>query len=108
MPDHLRILGQAALAATTLTDVYTVPATKSATISSVVVCNRGVATSFRISVAKAGLADTNKQYLYYDTAIAANDTFAATIGITMDTGDVLRVYGTSANCSASVFGVEVG
>ncbi len=108
MADTLKVLGQAALAATTLTAVYTVPASTSATISSVVICNRaGTATTFRISVAIAGAADTNAQYLYYDQAIDANSTFIATIGITLATTDVVRVYAAGSSVSANVFGVEV-
>lgn len=108
MADTLKILAQVAPAATTLTVAYTVPALTSAVISSVVVCNRGVsATTFRISVAVAGAADATKQYLYYDCPIAANDTFAAALGITLATTDVFRVYAGNGNLSFNLFGVQV-
>lgn len=102
-----KVLGQSNPNATTLTTLYTVPALKYAVISSIVVCNRSaVATSFRISVAVAGAIDDNKQYLYYDILISGNDTFVATIGITLATTDVVRVYAALATLSFNLFGIE--
>ena len=102
-----KVLGQSAPVAATPTDLYTVPALKYAVASSIVVCNRSaVATSFRISVAVAGAVVDNKQYLYYDIPIPANDTFIATIGITLATTDVVRVYATLATLSFNLFGTE--
>ena len=100
-------LGQSKPSAKTLTDIYTVPALTQATVSTITVCNQSAtATSFRISVAPAGAADATSQYLYYDVAIAGNDTFACTFGITLATTDKIRVYNTLATLSFSVFGVE--
>lgn len=108
MADTLKILGQAALAATTLTDVYTVPASRQVTASSVVLCNRSAtACTFRVSVAIAGAVDTAAQYIYYDQPLGGNDTFVITIGITLATTDKIRAYASTANVSVNVFGVEV-
>ena len=102
-----KILGQSKPAATTLSDAYTVPALTTATVSTITVANQSAtATSFRISVAVAGAADTASQYLYYDIAIPGNNTFATTIGITLASGDVIRVYNTLATLSFNIFGVE--
>jgi len=57
-------------------------------------------------VAVAGAALATKQYLYYDVAIGGNDTFMATIGITLATTDVVRVYATLATLSFNLFGIE--
>ena len=99
-------LGQATLSATTLTDVYTVPGGTQTTISTVFVCNRGSATTFRLAVAIAGAGGANAQYLYYDQAIGANTTFPITCGITLAATDVLRAYAGSANVSVNIFGEE--
>lgn len=108
MAETHKVLGQVAPSATTLTDAYTVPGATRAVVSTVVVCNRSsVATSFRISVAVGGAADANKQYLHYDVAIPGNDTYTATIGITLGAADVIRVYATLATLSFNVFGVEI-
>lgn len=102
-----KVLGQSKPVATTLTALYTVPGATQATASTIVVCNQSATpTSFRVSVAPAGAGDTASQYLYYDVAIAGNDTFAATIGATMEANSVVRVYNTLATLSFSLFGVE--
>ncbi len=102
-----KVLGQLNPSATTLTDLYTVPLATKTTCTSIVVANRSATpTSFRISVAKAGAADDAKQYLYYDVPISANDTFIATIGITLETTDVVRVYAGAATLSFNLFGIE--
>lgn len=108
MANTFKVLGQSDPSATTLTDVYTVPASTETTISTLTVANRSSsATSFRISVAPAGAADSDEQYLYYDIATAGNDTFAATLGITLEATDVVRVYATDATLSFQFFGVEM-
>jgi len=107
MADTYKVLGQSNPSAVTLTGAYTVPALTSAVISTITVCNRSaVATSFRISVAIAGAADNNVQYIAYDVAIASNEAKAFTIGATLATTDVVRVYATLATLTFTVFGVE--
>ncbi len=107
MADTLKILGQSAPNATTETALYTVPASTSAIVSSIVVCNRSAtATTFRISLDQAGGGTANKDYLYYDCPIAGNDTHIATIGISLAATDVINVYAGSANLSFNAFGVE--
>jgi hypothetical protein len=102
-----KILGQSKPTAATLTAAYTVPALTTATVSTITVANQSAtATSFRVSVAVNGAADTAAQYLYYDIAIPGNNTFATTIGITLGAGDVVRVYNTLATLSFNIFGVE--
>ena len=103
-----KVLGQAALTTTTLTDVYTVPAATEATISTIIVANRGSGdTTFRISVAVAGAADATKQYLFYDDEVIGNKSFIATLGITLGAGDIIRAYGGNGNLSVNIFGVEI-
>jgi hypothetical protein len=108
MADTFKILGQSKPSATTLTDIYTVPGATSASISTITVANQSAtATTFRISVAIAGAADTTAQYIAYDAAIQGNDTITFTLGITLATTDKIRVYNTAATCSFNVFGVEI-
>lgn len=108
MAEVRKVLGQADLAATTLTDVYTVPASTEAVISTVFVCNRsGANRTFRCSIAPNGAADSNEQYLYWDEDLGRGGTFAFTTGITLGDTDVLRVYASGADVSVNVFGVEL-
>ena len=108
MSDTFKVLGQASLAATTLTDLYTVPGATSAVISTVVICNRGsAATTFRLSVAIAGAANANQQYLSYDTPVVGNDSVTLTLGVSLATTDVIRGYAGNTNLSFNIFGLEI-
>jgi hypothetical protein len=105
--EALKVLGQLNPSATTLTTLYTVPALTSTVVSTLTVCEQnGVATNFRVSVAVAGAANNAKQYLYYNAPIEANETLALTLGITLATTDVLKVYAGTANLSFNAFGAE--
>jgi hypothetical protein len=103
-----KVIAQASPAAATLTPIYTVPALTQAVISSIIVANRSaVRTTFRISVAVGGAADSNAQYLAYDADIEGNETREFTIGTTLSAGDVIRAYATLATVSFNVFGTEI-
>lgn len=103
----IKVLGQLKPAAATLLALYTAPAATSVVVSSIVVCEQAAAaTSFRISVAIAGAADAPPQYLAYDAALAANETKAFTLGITLGATDVVRVRSLSGNVSFNAFGEE--
>jgi len=108
MANIYKILGQSSPSATTETDLYTVPAATSSVCSSISICNRGTtATTFRVSISQAGAATTNKDYLYYDVTLAGNDTFIATIGVTLATTDKVRVYSGNASLSFQIWGTEI-
>jgi hypothetical protein len=104
--EYKKILGQSAPAATTETDLYAVPDSKGAVISSIVVCNRSTSATFRISVAYGGGATQNYDYLYYDYTIGANETKEIKCGITLSNADKIKVYASSANLSFNAFGAE--
>jgi hypothetical protein len=105
--DILKVLGQLNPAATTEETLYTVPATAQTTTSSLVICNRtGAGIAFRVSVHVAGVATDNKQYLYYDKVLAANDTIAIVLGMSLNESDEVRVYVASLGMSFNLFGVE--
>jgi len=108
MAEAFKVLGQANPVAATLTDLYTVPANTSTTVSTLVVANRSATeTRFRISVAIANAADVPQQYIFYDQLIDGNSSFTATIGMTLAATDRIRVYATLATLSFSAFGVEI-
>ena len=107
MATAVKVLGQSAPTAATLTTLYTVPSATSAVVSSLVVANRGtVATTFRVAVRPAGASIADAHYLYYDVESPANDTFIATIGMTLAATDVVSVYATLATLSFTLFGEE--
>lgn len=108
MAETPKVLGQVAPLVTTLTDLYVVPASKAVIGSSVVVCNRSASpVTFRVSVAIAGAGDTVAQYLLYDVPCPGNDSYIATIGMTLATTDEVRVYAGTAVLSFNMFGVEI-
>jgi hypothetical protein len=103
-----KVLGQSAPAATTASDLYTVPSATSAVISTLTVCNRGASpSSFRISVRPAGASQTNAMYIVYDGAIAANDMLAFTLGLSLAATDVITVYAGTADLSFNAYGTEL-
>ncbi len=107
MADSLKVLGQVDPAATTTTVLYTVPDKTQTTVSSIVAANRtGSAITFRLSVHVGGAGADDKQYLYYDKSVAANDSLTIVIGITLDQTDVLKVYTSAVDMSFNIFGCE--
>jgi hypothetical protein len=108
MPTVYKTLGQSNPAATTATTLYTVPSSTSTVLSTLTVCNQAsTAGTFRIAVRPAAASLTASQYIAYDTPIAANDTIALTLGITLATTDVVTIYASSASMSFSAFGSEI-
>jgi hypothetical protein len=107
MTEAIKVLGQSKPAATTLTDLYAVPADNFAVVSTVTACEQsGTATTFRLAVAVAGASTNPKQYIVYDAALEANETKAFTLGITLAATDVLRVYSASGSVAFNAFGAE--
>jgi glucose-6-phosphate dehydrogenase assembly protein OpcA len=108
MATTYKVLGQSNPAATTATTLYTVPASTQAVISTIVIANlTASAATFRISVRPAGGAQTNAMYIAYDITVGASDSTALTLGVTMNTTDVLTVYGSTANLAFTAFGSEI-
>lgn len=102
-----KVLGQVNPSATTATTLYTVPAGKTAVISTLVVANLSTsAATYRIAVRVAGSALSNEEYIAYDVALSANDSTALTLGITLAATDVVTVYASSANVAFNAFGDE--
>lgn len=107
MATTVKVLGQVTPVAATLTTVYTVPASTSTVVSSLVVCNQSsTTTTFRVAIRPAGAVIDPKHYIYYNVTIAGNDTFIFTGGITLATTDVISVYATLATLSFNVYGQE--
>ena len=108
MATNYSILGQAAPSATTETDLYTVPASTEAIISTLVVANRSSSdATFRISASAAGAATTDQDFLAYDLTCGGNGINAFTFGITLGATDKIRVYASSADLSFNLFGSEI-
>jgi hypothetical protein len=103
-----KVLGQTNPAATTATTLYTVPASTSAVISTINICNQSGSTdTFRIAIRPAGATLAAQHYIAYNTSIPAYDSISLTIGITLATTDVVTVYAGAATLSFNLFGSEI-
>jgi hypothetical protein len=105
--DAIKVLGQLDVSATTITTLYTVPDLTQTTVSSLVICNRsGSGITFRVSIHVAGAGADDKQFIFYDEALAATTTKTVVIGMCLNQADVVKVYASAANVSFNMFGVE--
>ena len=108
MANTYKVLGQSNPAATTATTLYTVPASTSAVVSTIVICNQtGTAATFRIAIRPAGATLAAQHYVAYDVTVGASDSTALTLGITLATTDIITVYGSTATLSFAAFGSEI-
>jgi len=109
MANAYKVLGQADLTTTDLTDVYTVPAATESVISTVIIANRtGSATTFKIAIRPDGAAISNVHYIAFGVPLAANDSTTLTLGITLNAADVVSVEAGDANAiSVNIFGTEI-
>ena len=108
MATTYKVLAQSNPSATTATTLYTTPSTTSTVVSTITVCNQSSsAGSYRIAVRPAGETLAAKHYIAYDVPIAANDTVALTLGITLATTDVVTVYASSTSLSFNAYGSEI-
>lgn len=102
-----KVLAQSNPSATTATTLYTVPASSAAVISTITICNQAAsAATYRVAVRPAGATLAAVHYVAYDIAIAANDTTALTLGLTLAATDVVTVYASSATLSFHAYGSE--
>jgi len=92
--------------ATTETVLYTVPTVVVSKIVNIFVCNKGAAGTFRISQSVGGGATADKDYIFYDEPLAANTTYRDTSPLFGNTGDIFRVYASSADISFTLHAQE--
>jgi glucose-6-phosphate dehydrogenase assembly protein OpcA len=108
MTTTYKVLGQSAPNATTNVDLYTVPASTQSIVSTLVIANRGSASStYRIAIRPAGQSLANTHYVTYDTLVGGGDSTALTLGITLAATDVITVYASSADLTFSAFGSSI-
>lgn len=102
-----KILGQSQ-PGTVLTDLYTVPASTSTLVGSLVVCNTGTTTqTFRVSTAIAGAADSILQYCFYEQNINTNETLMLNPGISLNATDKIRCYASNTAVIFNLYGLEI-
>ena len=108
MATTYKVLGQSNPAATTNTNLYTVPSATQTIVSSITICNQTAsAATYRIAVRPAGAAVAAQHWIVYGATVAASDTTILTVGLTLGATDIITVYASSANLSFSAYGSEI-
>ena len=109
MATTYKVLGQSNPSATTETTLYTVPASSSTVVSTIAIANQaGTAATYRIAIRPSADASTAaKHWIVYGATVAASDSTFLTLGVTLATGDLIRVYASTANLSFNAFGSEI-
>jgi len=108
MANAYKILGQVDDASANDVELYLVPASTEAIVSSITVCNReAAANTFRIATKTDNSAVADTDYIAYDTSIAANDTVTLTLGITLEAGAEISVGASDGNVTFQAFGTEI-
>lgn len=110
MTESLKRLGATTVTANADTELYQTPASTTASISSIVVCNTGsTARTFRIALVDATSVGSvaTEDYIYYDLTIPANQTFICTAGLTMAADTIILVRASHAEVVFSAYGAEV-
>ena len=87
--------------------LYTTPALTSTVCSTLVICNQGASTVFRVAVRPAGAVLEAKHYLIVDNTINQYDSVFLTLGVSLATTDVVSVYAGATSVSFSLFGSEL-
>lgn len=108
MANAYKILGQVADASANDVELYLVPASTEAVVSTIVVCNREAANNtFRIATKTDNSAVANTDYVAYDTVIAGNDTISLTLGITLQAAAEISVGASDANVTFQAYGTQI-
>lgn len=94
------ILGQASPAATTDELLLEVAEGDYRVVTTVFVANRGTATTIRLWIDRYDVIT----YLYYGTALPANDTLALSAGLTLGPNEKLYCYSTSGDVDFTATG----
>lgn len=95
---------QANPAAATPADLYTVPASKQAVISTLAIAEHGAAPAyFTIRVRPAGASAADVHILVNAAELVANDTQFLTVGIALATTDVITVEASTADVTFTAF-----
>ena len=97
-------IAQVSPAATTLTDLYTVP-TATRTACYVAITNRtATPATYRISLAQSGAVDSNEQYVVYDSSVSTIP--QATRRLALEAGTVVRCYASTGDLNFCLNGIE--
>jgi hypothetical protein len=92
----------------TYTTLYTVPASTTAVISTIAICN----TSASAATYRIGFDDTEgtpgaSEWLVYDSSVTGYDTIFLSVGAAIQTGQVVRISSSADTVSFQAFVSEI-
>lgn len=103
-------IAQAKPAAGVLQRLYVAQTNRSCSITALTACNQVAnVAQIRVAVRSANLPLDEKHWIYYDLAVAPNNTFAVNFeknGIALGPADAIDVYSDIGSCSFTIFGTE--
>lgn len=104
-----KILGQVCPANTANVTLYNVPANTNTIISTLSVCNMAIANkTYNVAAIPSGETIDKKHMLASNGAVAAYDSIALTVGMTLGTNDTIVVASSDAdNIAFTIFGTEI-
>lgn len=107
--ESFEVLAQVKPAPNTLIDALVVDDNEQNIISSIAIANHGRdQDSYWLSIALEGTTDDlPEQYFAVDVPINGRDTFAATLGKTLNGTDILRFKSAGGNLSLTIWGVRL-
>lgn len=99
---------QGTTAVSTYGTLYTVPAATTAVLSTIAICNTaGASATYRIGFATSAIEPSAADWLVYGGTVPANDTVFLTIGVTLNTGTLIRVSSSANTISFQAFISEI-
>ena len=109
MSNAYKILGQSAPSDTSNADLYTVPASRSAVVSTLLITNTSSSSSVcKIYARQNGATASTSNAIIYDAEIKGNDFIAVTLGLTLGENDVITVQSSVGNSlTFQAFGSEI-
>ena len=107
MGDAFKVLAQE-VGDNTLNDHYTVADKTQTIISGIHITETAGGTpTYYVSIAAAGAANNDKQYLAKDVALTSRQHVVIGKGLTLGQTDVIRVDGSTSAVTFQTFGVEI-
>lgn len=110
MPNAYKVLGQIVPQANTANTLYTVPAGRSAIVSSINVCNPSISNNIdvRLAIVPSGETLAQRHYVAFGLPVPLCDSINLSLGLTLAANDSIIVYANNAtNMSFAAFGLEV-
>lgn len=107
MANVYKILGQDDLIATTGNNVYTVPDSKGAVISTIIVCNRAAsAANVLVHIVRAADGAPSSVNQAYEIAFTGKDTFKEHVNLSLSNNDQLYFESDASTVTVTIAGIE--